>query len=155
MKDDEKDNWFELSYFDSQFSGAAASLAIRDEMTLEIKEKLKQVLAINKAISKETKKKKPNVLFLKRKHYEINVLNTEITLLRYEMHDIPLFHPRDSICGLQSIEVLVGRKVVKKYFVCVEQDNKERIVKEVTLNWLQLALEPPIFEYFLRYKNEK
>jgi hypothetical protein len=92
---------------------------------------------------------------IRKKEAEITALDTEIALRKIDLEQIPLFHPRDSIYAIQSREVLVGTEIVTKYIVAVKQDNDERLTKEVTLEWLQEALEHEVFDYFIKHEQEK
>jgi hypothetical protein len=144
-----------LSYFPSQFSAAAASAAISAEINSEIEEKDQEVQQLVSLVKKELNKKNKNWGLIKKKEAEINVIETEIALLKIDLEYIPLFHPRDSIYAIQSRDILVGSKVEKKYIVAVQQENGERLTKEVTLEWLQEAFEPEVFEYFMKHEEEK
>ena len=91
---------------------------------------------------------------MKHKEKQIENLQTEIVELHYEMNVIPLFHTRDGMFGLQTRDVLVGKRVVTKIFAAVDQDDGEKIVKEVTKSWLKAALDEATFDYYKNYSNE-
>ena len=57
LPEEDKDNWYDLSYLESQFSGHAASEAISQEMSTEIQEKQKEILKRRKQINQQNKRK--------------------------------------------------------------------------------------------------
>jgi hypothetical protein len=122
---------------------------------VEINKKQQEIAKLRKLIQTELKKCAHGTGWMNHKQKQIDNLETDILVLTYEMNVIPLFHPRDSIYGLQSREVLVGTKIEKKYFVATKQENEEKIVKEITLSWLQESVDKNTFEYFKKYENEK
>jgi hypothetical protein len=155
LSNEQQDDWENHSYYPSQSTEAAAKLFVNTEMMKEIDKMEKEYKAIQKLIRAERRRPQHSSGWLQHKQKQLKVLENDILIKRFEMNVIPLFHPRDSIFGLQSRDTLVGEKLVKSYFVAAKQDNGEKIVKEVTLDWLKTAIHPLVYNYFIMKEDQK
>ena len=154
LKKAQIDQWEKYSFDASQESIQAAQHAMAKFLNDSFKTAQKEYNKIHAKYKKQVNKSKTSkeTLLMREEYVQKKV---KLDLKKWEKKNLPIFHPRDSIYALQSREILIKNKLVKKYFAAVKQDNGTQMVKEVSYSWLVKNLEKEYIEFFQKHEEEK
>lgn len=153
LPEDQKANWKEHAFDVSQQSQKEAKKAINALLSKRLKEKKEE---FNKVVEEcETMAKKAlsdDEPAFKKKRKQYIALNAEISMLEWEINEVPIFHPRDNIYAMQIAE---KEKGIQYYNIVAQEDNGNIVCKRLTEKMVKERMQEQFFTWMEQQEKQK